>query len=138
MLLLLRGLIQTKDFSNLAKLKEKSFCTYIASTMTRKMTRSGASKHSSDVLYLDDIESIELQADHHDQLGLPNSIRFHESESTQRLLLPRDATPSESISSSGCKLFLNIDITSQLIFRILILSLNCFIPRILIVELRLY
>ena len=119
MLLLLRGLKQIEDFSNFAKLQEKSFCTYFVSTMTRKMTRSGASKHSSDVLYLDDIESIELQADHHDQLGLPNSIRFHESESTQRLLLPRDATPSESISSSGCKLFVNVNISFQLIFPIL-------------------
>ena len=116
MLLVLRGLNQLEDFSTFAKFQAKSFCTIFVSTMTRKMTRSGASKHSSDILYLDDIESIELHADHHDQLGLPNSIRFHESESTQRLLLPRDATPSESISSSGCKLFIYLNIILQLTF----------------------
>ena len=73
--------------------------------MKRKMTKSGCSRHSSETPYLDDIESIELQTDQQDHLGIPNSVRFHESDSTQRLLLPRDATPSESVSSSGCKFF---------------------------------
>jgi len=69
--------------------------------MKGRMTRSCGSRKSSDLSYLDDIEAIELRTDRLEHLGKPNSSRFHESESTQRLLLPRDATPSDSISSSG-------------------------------------
>ena len=71
--------------------------------MKGRMTRSGGNRKSSDLSYLDDIEAIELRTDRLEHLGKPDSSRFHESESTQRLLLPRDATPSDSISSSGCK-----------------------------------
>ena len=50
------------------------------------------------------LESIELQLDQHNRLSLPNPNHFHESDSTQRVLLPRDVTPSDSKSSSGCPL----------------------------------
>ena len=72
--------------------------------MPRKM-RPGSYNHSPEMGFLDDLESIELQLDHHNRLSLPNQNQLHESDSTQRLLLPRDVTPSDSKSSSGCKFF---------------------------------
>ena len=70
--------------------------------MTRKM-RLGSCNQPPEMGLFDNLESIELQLDQHNRLSLPNPNHFHESDSTQRLLLPKDVTPSDSKSSSGCK-----------------------------------
>ena len=70
------------------------------------MTHPERYNHSSQMEYLDDLDAIELQIDRKNRLSLPNQSRFHESDSTQRLLPQRDGTPNDSKSSSGCKLLI--------------------------------
>ena len=82
--------------------------------MTRNMTRSGTCKYSPEFPgFSDELESIELQIDHQSRISIPIQNRFHESDSSQRLLPPRDATPNDSKSSSGCKYFIELNLFSN-------------------------
>ena len=49
------------------------------------------------------MDSIELQIGQQNSLTLQSQNRFQESHSSDRLLPPRNATPNDSMSSSGCK-----------------------------------
>ena len=79
-------------------------------------------RYSSQAELPDDTNSIEVQIEQENSMTLQRQNRFQESHSSDRLLPPGNATPNDSLSSSGCKYFKRECLTNnKIMFLILVI-----------------